>query len=156
MSVDERGPVAACAELWQRGVFGPVPVPPLVACVLPSGVAGVFPAAPGQDVCAVLSVPPVAPAPTVSSTVPGPTPTQSPGDVNVRILAFRDAVAPQFIDTGCVDPQAATTTVRRELERAGLGEWTVRADGFSPERPCATLSLRPEAREVVLVPFPRR
>jgi hypothetical protein len=156
VAIDAQGPIAACAELWRRGVFDIVQVPPLTECVLTSGRVGVFPAAPGQDVCAVLGLPPVAPAPTVSSTVPGPTPTQSPGDVNARILAFRDAVSSQFVDSSCVDAAAATTTVRRELDRAGLGDWTIRSDGFSPERPCATLSLRPDTREVVLVPFPRR
>ena len=156
VSGDVPGPVGACAEQWRRGVFDTLQVPPLVACVLDSGRVGVFPAAPEQDVCAVLGLPPLAPAPTVSTTVPGPTPTQSPGDVNARILAFREAVSSQFVGAGCVDPQAATAAVRRELERAGLGDWTVRGEGFSPERPCATPSLLPEAREVLLVPSPRR
>lgn len=161
--VGEEGPIAACAELWRRGAFeSGVEVPPLVECVLDSGVAAVFPSAPGQDVCSLLNLPPVTPAPTVSTTAPGPGPTRAAGDVNARILAFRDAVTPQLLDAGCVGPQAATAIVRRELERAGLGDWTVRGgeglagDGFSPERPCATASLRPDTREVVLVPTPRR
>jgi hypothetical protein len=161
--VGKQGPIAACAELWRRGAFGPgVEVPPLVECVLDSGVAGVFPAVPGRDVCGALNLPPVTSAPTVSTTAPGPGATQSAGDVNARILAFRDAVTPQLFDAGCVEPRAAATIIRRELDRAGLGDWTVRGgeglagDGFSAERPCATLSLRPDSREVVLVPSPRR
>lgn len=162
--VDGRGPIVACAELWRREAFGAgVPVPDaLTECVLDSGVVAVFPAAPGQDVCGRLNLPPVTPAPTLSTTAPGPGPTQAAGDVNARILAFRDAVTPQLFEAGCVDSRAAATIVRRELDRAGLGDWTVRGgegvagDGFSAERPCATLSLRPEIREVVLVPSPRR
>lgn len=156
--VDSRGPVAACADLWRRGAFGPgADAPALVECVLSSGVAGVFPTAPGEDVCSRLNLP------FVPSTAP---PVSSPGttlaDLPTRILAFRDAVAPAFVDGPCLEPGPAAVIVRRELDRAGLGDWTVRGgegqagDGFSAARPCASLSVRPETREVVLVPVPRR
>ncbi|MGI8808153.1 MAG: hypothetical protein ACR2KK_09990 [Acidimicrobiales bacterium] len=164
--VDARGPLAACADLWRQGVLGAGDaVPDLAECVLDSGVAGVFPATPGHDVCAGLGLPPVATAPlsTVPSSAPPPSgPAPPPADPSARILAFRDAVFPLFVDTPCVEPTAAAALVRRELDRAGLGDWTIRGgegragDGFSAERPCATLSLRPEVREVVLVPSPRR
>lgn len=153
--VDRRGPVAACADLWRQGLIGAGgDAPPLVECVLPSGIAGVFPTRAGEDTCARLSLP--APSSTPSTTVPPP-PAPTAADVNARILAFRDAVLPQFLDAPCVELAPATTIVRRELDRAGLGDWTVRAgEGFSAARPCVTLSLRPEAREVILVPTPRR
>lgn len=161
---DEDGPAAACAELWRLGTFGPDRgVPPLAECVLDSGLVGVFPATPGQDVCAALLLPPVAgatvPAP---PTTPGPTSQPPQGDPNARLLAFREAVASEFVESPCVEPAAGTAIVRRELERAGLTDWTIRGgeglsgDGFSPQRPCATLSLRAETKEVVLVPSPRR
>lgn len=162
VSVDERGPAAACAGLWRRGVFGAgLEVPPLAECVLDTGVVGVFPTAAAQDVCAILNLPPVptsAPSATSTSTVRG----EAPADPNARVLAFRDAIAGPFIESPCMEPAAGAALVRRELDRAGLGDWTVRGgegqggDGFSAQRPCATLSLRPENREVVLVPTPRR
>lgn len=159
VSFDERGPVAACAELWRRGAFGPTPeVPDLAECVLGSGVVGVFPTTPGQDVCTLLNLPIVPPAPT---SVPGTAP-QPPADSTARVLAFREAVAGPFLESPCVEAPAAFSIVRRELDRAGLADWTIRggegltSDGFTAQRPCATLSLRPENKEVVLVPTPRR
>jgi hypothetical protein len=71
-------------------------------------------------------------------------------------------VTAQFLDSPCVEPAAANAIVRRELDRAGLADWTIRGgeglsgDGFSAQRPCATLSVRAENKEVVLVPAPRR
>ena len=158
-SVDHAGPVAACAELWRRGAFGPTrEVPDLAECLLGAGVAGVFPTTPGQDVCTLLNLPIVPPAPT---TVPGAAPQPS-ADLNARVLAFRDAVAGPFVESPCVEAPAAFSIVRRELDRAGLTDWTIRGgegltgDGFTAQWPCATLSLRPENKEVVLVPTPRR
>ena len=154
VSADEGGALAACADLWRRGVLGAGgTVPPLAQCVLESGVAGVFPTTSAQDVCATLTL---APVPTTAPPGPGPTSPPAQGDVNMRFLAFRDAVLPQFVDAGCVEPGTGAAIVRRELDRAGLGDWTVRDDGFSAERPCATLSFQPERQEVVLVPAPPR
>ena len=158
VSVDEGGPVAACAELWRRGAFGRAgEVPALAECVLDSGVAGVFPTTPGQDVCRTLELSPVATATSTPGTAP-----QSPSDPNAGLQAFRDAVAGPFLDSPCLEPPLATSIVRRELDRAGLTEWTIRGgeglsgDGFTTQRPCATLSLRPENKEVVLVPTPSK
>ena len=162
VSVDEEGPVAACAELWRRGAFGgPWQAPELAECVLDSGVVAVFPTTSGADVCARLNLPPV--APTTPPATSGSAPTSPPAaDLSARVLAFREAVAAPFLQIPCVEPPAAASMVRRELDRAGLADWTVRSgegasgDGFSPQRPCATLLLQPEAKEVVLVPTPRR
>jgi len=159
VSVYEEGAVAACAELWRRGVIGAGrEVPPLVACVLGSGVAGVFPTTPGQDVCSGLDLPPVAP-----TTVPPPIgPGATSSDPNARVLAFRDAVSAQFVDSPCMDPADGNAIVRRELDRAGLTDWTIRVgrgvsgEGFSAQRPCASLLLLAEDKEVVLVASPRR
>lgn len=163
--VDERGPLEACADLWRRGALGTGgPVPTLAECVLDTGVVGVFPAAPGDDVCGRLRLAPVPstapPPPPPQGSTTAPPPTQ--GDVNTRFLAFRDAVVPQFLAASCMDPRLGAAIVRRELAAAGLGDWTVRGgeglpgDGFSAARPCATLSLHPERREIVLVPAPAR
>ncbi len=95
--------------------------------------------------------------------VPPPPGSSTPSaDAGARILTFRDAAFPQFLDSPCVEPRDAAVIVRRELDRAGLTDWTIRGapglagDGFSAQRPCATLSVRPEIREVILVPSPRR
>jgi hypothetical protein len=163
---DSRGPVADCSDLWAAGAFGGTAVPPLAACVLPSGAAGVFPADRGADPCAGLGLEPVA---TTAVAPPSPPPSVSPSslpvttvaDENGRFVAFRDAVLPQFLDAPCVDPAAAQAIVRQELDRAGLTNWTVRTGpgvgaGFSADRPCATLSFETTDRVVVLVPAPPR
>ena len=149
VGVGREGALAACAELWRRGALGAGgQVPSLIECVLPTAVAGVFPAAPGQDVCRSLVTAPEAPT-------TGPPPTVA--DVTERFRMFREAVLPRFVDAACVEAGPATDIVRRELDRAGLADWRIRAGDFSPDRPCATLSFRPENREVVLSPStPRR
>ena len=153
VGVGRDGPLAACAELWRRGVLGTGgEVPPLVECVLTTGVVGVFPATSGQDVCATLAPP--APLPTSPTAPPSPPPAV---DVTERFRVFREAVLPQFVDGPCLDQRAASDVVRRELDRAGLGDWRITAVGeFTADRPCATLAFRPEIREVALVPSPPR
>ena len=150
LSVEGGGPVAACAELWRQGVLGPGgSVPPLEECTLASGVPAVFPVTPGRDSCAALGMP--------ADPSAGDQPAPPSEDVNARVLAVRDALLPRFLAVPCVEPAAGAAIVREELDRAGLGGWTIRSDDFTAEQPCATLSMRPEAREVVLVPSaPRR
>lgn len=158
--------VAACSRLWADTGFGSGPVPAMVACVLPSGVEGVFPVTSTGDVCQALGLAPApAPAPSAPTTAPGsPEPgTPPPGpppDEASRFLAFRDAVLAQTLGRGCIDPARAEVIVRTELDRAGLGAWTIRTgpgaagEGFSAARPCAGLAFHPEQREIVLVPSP--
>ena len=169
--VEAAGPIEACAGVWRRGTFGGgTEIPPLVACVLPTGVAAVFPATAGADVCTALNLAPMTPppappplpsptpAPALTTTTPGGTPAPQPAaDLSTRILNFRDAVVGQFLESPCMAPAAGAEIVRRELDRAGLGDWTVVSGGFTEDRPCATLSLRTEERQVLLVPgTPRR
>lgn len=166
VTVEAAGPVDACAGLWRRGVFEPsTGVPPLVACVLPEGVVGVFPATGAGDPCTALNLAPLSPTPTRSTTTttlpgaaPAPPPVSPPAaDPNTRILNFRDAVLGQFLDSPCMAPAAGAEIVRRELDRAGLSDWTITSGGYTSERPCASLSFRSEERQVVLVPTtPRR
>ncbi len=153
------GPVEACAGLWRQGVFGPVTeVPPLAACVLPTGAAGVFPAMDGADVCTALNLVPILappPQPTTTTMIPPATETTA-GDLNSRIVAFRDATVGQFLSASCVSPQAGADIVRRELDRAALRDWTVVTGELSADRPCVTVSVRSEERQVLLVPAPPR
>ena len=154
VGVGAEGPLAACAELWQQGVLGPGgEVPALTECVLSTGVVGVFPArTSGQDVCSSLVNPTTTGITSPATTIAPPT-----VDVNERFRLFREAVLPRFVDAACVEPGAATDIVRRELDRAGLGDWRIASAGpFTADRPCATLGFRPEAGEVLLVPSPAR
>lgn len=155
------GPAAACAEIWARGAFGPVQVPALAECTLPSGTPGVFPTTGGGQECSHLGLATMATSAPPGPPGPGPSTSAPPGDENARFLGFRDAVLTEFLASPCTDPATADTVVRRELGRAGLGDWTVRSgqgagDGFSADRPCATLAFRPDERTVVLVPAPPR
>ena len=159
-SVEAHDPVETCAGLWRRGVFeGRTDVPALVECVLPSGLAGVFPATPGTDPCTALDLVPVKPlpSPTTTTTPAAGAAPPATADLNTRILNFRDAVLGQFLDSPCMAPAAGADIVRRELDRAGLSDWTIVSGGYTPDRPCATLSFRSEERQVILVPgTPRR
>jgi hypothetical protein len=147
--VDSAGPVGACADVWAGGGFGGTAVPVLRPCLLESGVVGVFPEAKGADVCRDLGL-----AAAAGEGTPGS------GTESERFLAFRDAVVARFIDEACLGQAPATAVVREELARAGLGGWTVSVGGgeggagFSADRPCALLELKPEARTVRLVPAP--
>jgi hypothetical protein len=156
VGVGAEGPVAACAELWRQGRLGEGgEVPSLTECVLDTGVVGVFPArTTGQDVCTSLA----GASTTVVPPLPGSTTVPPSADVNERFRVFREAVLPGFVEASCVDPRSATDIVRRELDRAGLGDWRVTTAGeFSADRPCASLGFRPEVGEVTLVPTtPRR
>jgi len=143
---DGREPVDVCTEAWNRGVFGVSPAPALQACVLKSGVAAVFPSTPGGDVCARLRLA------TLSAGRPGP--------ADKSFLSFKNAVIERFANDRCVDPGRGAAVVRQELDRAGLGSWTVgvgegvHGEGFSAERPCAGLAFDQAKQQVVLVPQP--
>ena len=161
VGVDAQGPVAACAGVWARGFLGPTRPPPLRACLLESGVVGVFPEAPGRDVCLDLGL--------AAASSPAP-PTTEPAGIRLapddqvvdhaRFFAFRDAALSRFVGQECIGAVAAEEIVREELDRAGLDGWTVTtgvgADGagFSAGRPCASLSFHPEVWSVDLVPVP--
>jgi hypothetical protein len=163
---DGRGPVAACAEIWAGGGFGAPAAPRLRACVLDSGVVGVFPEAPGADVCLALGLagvsaggPPGSGPATSGPATSAPSGPGTDADDAGAFLTFRDAVLVRFLDQACVEPGRAAAVVREELDRAGLGDWTVSPDGggarFTVERPCASLGFRPEEKTVELVPIPR-
>jgi len=143
---DGRTAVEVCAEAWNRGVFGPLPAPALQGCVLNSGVAAVFPATAGNDVCVALRL--------ASLSAGAPSPAEK------SFLAFKEAVVDRFTSERCVDPDRGAAVVHEELNRAGLATWTVavgdgvQGEGFSPQRPCAGLAFEQAQRKVVLVPQP--
>ena len=159
-----QGPVAACAGLWARG-FGSGPRPrPLRACVLESGVVGVFPEAAGRDVCLDLGLAAASsPAPRSDRSAAGRRPPSGRPDDRRRpdrFFAFRDAVLARFVGQGASARRRRRPIVREELDRAGLGGWTVTtgvgADGagFSAERRAPASTSCPRYRSVDLVPVP--
>ncbi len=117
---------------------------------------GVFPQVSGSDVCLDLDLAAAGSPPASRPSVPGP---GAGAEQNVdpdRFLAFRDAVQAR-LGPVCLGPAVAEAIVRDELERAGLEDWTVTLGvgaEFSAERPCASVSLLPEARTVLIVPLP--
>jgi hypothetical protein len=160
VNADRRGAVAACADAWAAGAFGAPATPQLRACLLESGAVGVFPEAPGEDVCLALGLSAAPGEDGVAPRTPQPGAERpssgDPAEEQQRFLAFRDAVVARFLDQGCLGAERATAVVRQELDRAGLEGWTVDVGGgaFTDGRPCASLSFRPEQRMVVLVALP--
>ena len=61
-----------------------------------------------------------------------------------RIGALRDVLVRRVNpDRRCLDEAAAKAEVRRQLDRLGLGDWTIRVEpgSFAGNRPCAASGL---------------
>jgi hypothetical protein len=151
VAADGRGPVAICAAVWRQGGFGDVPAPErLAACVLGTGVVGVFPST-GAGTCARLGV--------------APLPASYAAEAR-RFAELRDAIIAAVGEPAsgssrggpkCVHEQAARAAVRRELDAHGYGDWRIEAGGgrFTAERPCADVSFDSQGKAVILVPVAR-
>jgi len=132
-------PISLCREVWETGQLGPSPGPPaLQACVLVSGIVGVFPGE-NDDVCRRL----------------GLNPADLSGDRGAgSIVAVQDRLAERFISE-CVPFEDAVGIIEGELEDAGLDNWTVvLADARAPERPCASVAFDVATRSITVVPVP--
>lgn len=144
VALDDRTPTEACTAAWREGAIGEGAVPPLQACVLPSGGIGVFPGG-APAVCRRLGND-AAPAPSSPTT----------GDT----AELRQALAAADKETSCFEPDVARDIARRELRHLGLHDWRVRMGGpdtgrtFGPDHPCATFSVEEPSKTVVLVPVP--
>jgi hypothetical protein len=152
-------PIAACrAGGLQGGTSGTLPpADRFSACVLPSGVVGVFPSPdPDVDTCRQLNL--ARAAPTRSRTA-ATRPT--PGLTSTTLLPTGDAMA-TLIDTiahglspGCVDGGQARVLVEHALKQVGFDSWTVTVRGtFSAARPCASPGFDEPNHEVFLIPIP--
>jgi hypothetical protein len=149
---DGRPPTDICADLWRRGVFGETSVPPLVACVIPSGVVGVVPSA-GPDTCTAMGASSLAPSPTTTSD---PSTTGSTPSTTLDPATLTEALSAQFRGL-CYAEDQARELVERELAARGLGDWTVVSQGtFTAERPCATLAVGEGTVRLIPAPPPRR
>lgn len=148
------GPVATCAQAWSEGHVGNGAVPLLAACITPQGIAAVFPAAPGADVCAQLGLPALPPgAETLpaNTTTTGPTTTLTAEGLPVPI---RDAIITNLQRTCLTAPQAQES-ITALLTKADI-PWKVAVPTpFPPERPCASPGFDEIDQTVVLTGIPR-
>ena len=140
IAIGGRDPIAVCAEAWRAGKVGPTPPPALVACVLPSGTVGVFPAdTPTNEVCAGLGLAPAAP-----NDPAGPT----------TLAALRSTLTDRF-RAACVSLDEARAIALNELTRYRLTGWTVTiSSGATPERRCASLGIDEPGHRILLIPAP--
>lgn len=134
-------PTSSCVPLWrQGGQFAGSSqgfVPPLTACVLPTGAVGIFPASGGQDPCSMLGLAHV--------DVGG-------SGESASIVRVQDALVAAFL-ARCVGESEAADLARQEMDRNGLSSWRVVVQpGFNPATPCASLAVEEPDRTVLIVP----
>jgi hypothetical protein len=147
------GPIAACAAAWAAGNIGQGPVPLLAACVAPTGIASVFPTAPGANVCAQLGLAPLpATAVGVATTTSSAASTTDTVDV---LLQARDAIVNSLLGQ-CLDAPSAKAIVADILRRSGLPWTIVVPNPFPPDHPCASPAFDETGRRVLLIGIPRQ
>lgn len=128
--------VRACTAAWSEGPFGFDDPPPLMGCVLETGVAAIFPAMDG-DPCDRLGLAHL-----------------SRDDDRAPIVGVQERLAEE-LGSRCVPVVEAEPLVRDELAEAGLGSWTVVApSALPPDRPCASVAIDAAARAITIVPIP--
>jgi hypothetical protein len=140
---DGRDPVDLCRDAWRAGKVGPVTPAALIACVLPSGTAGVFPGRnPTDEICQRLGLVQAAP------------PTTS--DQTAKLTVVRDVLSAR-LRVACLPLDQASVLVQGELVAQKLTGWTVELPtAATPERPCASLAIDEPGHRVILVPIPKR
>jgi len=166
-----QGALRDCAQAWTAGQIAATPAqapPPLIACIVHSGVAGVFPD-PDHDpnLCRQLRLRTITPQPAqpATTTITPPatlrgTPTTGPAASTTTtvpvppVIAARNTIVAAFL-AGCLDQPQATAVARRALDQAGLAGWTIQTNGqFSAARPCASPAFDETQHLVYLVPIP--
>lgn len=137
VDADGRDAVEICRELWEDGAItgSPRSAPPLVACVLDTGPAAVFPGEPGT--CEQLGL------------------ARLDTDRFTRDVVAFDPVREAIVDGvggECRSEDEARTIIRRELERHGLHDWTVEVRHRHPTNPspCAIVGFETERRTIYL------
>lgn len=155
-SVVETGggePLDRCAQAWRTGAFGrPSEPPPLVGCVLPSGVLGVFPGS-SEATCDTLGAARPAPG-------GGPRPVPAPGIGTATDAVELEATLTAAISGArCRTRDDALEVVRRELAARNLSAWRIEegagdGGGFDSVRRCASVAIDVERHVVTLVPVP--
>jgi hypothetical protein len=133
-------PIASCRDLWVNGPIARTGrPPPLVACIIPTGVLGVFPG--GPSTCARLHLS------TAASLVPA----------DRKVAALRDRLVAAFGTSGCLAPDEGRAVAAQALSELRFRGWRIAASGpFGADRPCVSYSLDEVNKTVFLVPYPRR
>lgn len=131
---------AACATVWNNGDFAAMGIKSQApagydVCVLPTGVAAVFPGEAGS-VCAKLGLP-----------------EALAGDKNVAGFA---AEADARLDAVCMKFDPAARIVKSELEKWRLDGWTIKRGDFpyTAARPCTAIAVDAVGRQVMVVSYP--
>jgi len=115
------------------------PMPPSVACLLPTGIAGVFPG--DENTCAALGLAEL-------------DTTLSPEDA--KVLAMEDAATTEISDLNtCLTPEAVRDIVQRAIDTADLDGWKVEIVGnYTASEPCGSLEFFVAERRVQVEPLP--
>lgn len=128
-------PIEACRAVWREGdLRTDGTVPPLVGCVNAAGAAAVFP---GEgDVCERLGLP---------NLEAGLT------DEQVAIIELQETLIDTFLDR-CFTEDEAVAEARRQLDAAGLDNWTAEpAEAFPVGLSCAGVGVDPNNELVIVV-----
>ena len=117
-------PIDTCRQAWSNSSLAWGPMPASVACLLPTGIAAVFPG--DQTTCEFLGL----------------------HDLDVEISAD-DAKIMQFEDTAvnavlafnaCLTPEHVAQILTDSIAEVGLDDWTETIDGdFTPATPCGAM-----------------
>ncbi|MEN8040690.1 MAG: hypothetical protein ABFR95_04215 [Actinomycetota bacterium] len=148
---DRHGTVASgqpdasgCAQFWENGTLtSPLisegEVPPLVACVPPSGGLAVFPTS-DPEICQDLGL-------------AEPLEPEVPLDA---VASATEEVTDYIQESDCQPLDEAETEIRRILDQNGLDDWEITRGPDHPDRPCASVAYDIEGETIRLVPiYPR-
>ncbi len=133
----EQDPVTTCREAVAAQFPDWGAVPPSVACVMGTGVAGVFPGK--GDTCSQLGL-------AALDT------TLDPAGSN--LLKFESSLVGELLAGGCLTPQQAAANATDGLHHFDLRGWTVSVTGsYTAERPCGSYAFVPQDRVVLIRPL---
>lgn len=136
-AADGTDPIAPCVRAWRDGELGPSPPPALMACLLPSGVVGVFPQRP-VGACGDLGLP-----------QPG-----GPHPEAMTLIDLDEAVS-EGLGVACLTQHEARSLIQRELDSRGLDDWQILVDDrFTSAWPCASPAFDVSRRTITIVPVP--
>ncbi len=139
---DGREPAEVCGALWATGTIdGVARTPDLIACgtwVFPTNDAGIC----------------------ERKGLPASTPRNYRGEAK-RFAAFQDAIVSRFTER-CLGETEARNVIAAQLIKSGYVGWNIttgegeHGEGFSSQRPCASLAIDAREKTVVVVPMARQ
>jgi hypothetical protein len=135
----QEDPVETCRRVRETHAPEWGPQPPSVACLLPTGIAGVFPGDAGT--CAELGLP------DLDSTL---------SEEDAKILAFQDLTTGEVSERGeCLAPEDVADILNRGLEEVELTGWTVTIVGdYTEEQPCGSIEFVLADKTALVRPLP--